>query len=227
MPESLSIVTSHFPAGAALVVGGGRFGRLAARRLGGWVGTVVEPRPSDELRGLGVPLLEQDGVQALQEALARPWPPRWIVPCLPRHLLADWLRLSLAPLRPRPMPLPSGLPHLAQVLPGPEHIWYLSLTDSLCPDDCPESGRICPKTGQCRGLPLFSRLGRLRLGRLSNGVLRSYQLAPGVGGLASREMLALRQRMASGGQWLVGAACRCHGVVQALELDPPRPGRAI
>jgi hypothetical protein len=73
---------------------------------------------------------------------------------------------------------------------------------------------------------LFTRLGRLRLENMNLGILRSHQLAPGVGGLASREMLELRGRMAAmGGSWLVATACRCHGVAQALELARPDRGR--
>jgi hypothetical protein len=54
------------------------------------------------------------------------------------------------------------------------------------------------------------------------GILRSHQLAPGVGGLAAKEMLELRQSVAqTGGAWLMGTACRCHGVVQAWSFSLP------
>ena len=44
------------------------------------------------------------------------------------------------------------------------------------------------------------------------GVLRSIQLAPGVGGLPVHEMLQLKQEVGRlGGEWLLATACRCHG----------------
>jgi hypothetical protein len=84
------------PAGPpdVLVIGGGRFGRLAARRLGRRVLAVVEPDPAPELREMGVRILQEDGPAAAFRFLKAPSPPAWIAPCLPRHLLWEWLRLE-------------------------------------------------------------------------------------------------------------------------------------
>lgn len=206
-----------------LILGGGRFGRLAAQRLGGRVLALAEVAPQPDLAGLGVPIWPLEAVAAANQALASPRPPAWLVPCVPLHFLAHWLLASLAGQGAYPLPVPrsaeAGLPLLGR---GQEGQLYLSLTDTLCPDDCPEPAHICPKTGQPRGLPLYQRLDALSLPGWGTGVLRSHQLAPGVGGLAAGEMLALRQRLArQGGRWLVGTACRCHGVLSGLELSPP------
>ncbi len=210
----------------ALVVGGGRAGRLALLRLGAKVSALVEPNPSQEVLAWGGEIIRQDGAAAVAQALEGEQPPRWVVPCLPRHLLLEWLCLSLAGQRPRLLSLPeTALPQAAQRMAGAQGAWYLSLTDTLCPDDCAEPARLCPKTGQERGLSLQRRLAGIKLPGFQVAVLRSYQLAPGVGGLLSSQMLKLRQRMSQlGGSWVLGTSCRCHGVAQALELDPPGGG---
>ena len=120
----------------------------------------------------------------------------------------------------RPREVPSRiLPPVATHMRGKQGEHYLSLADFLCPDDCPEPARECTVTGRPRGEPMYRRLGRIQSPGWRVGVLRSYQLAPGVGGRKSREMLELKGRLESrGGRWLLGAACRCHGVVHGLEL---------
>ncbi|MBI4800087.1 MAG: hypothetical protein HY794_15430 [Desulfarculus sp.] len=212
------------PGGDVLILGGGRFGRLAAQRLGGRVLALAEVAPAPDLAGLGVPVWPLEAVAAAQQALASPRSPAWLVPCVPVHFLVHWLLASLAGQGARPLPVPPevepGLPMLGR---GQEGQLFLSLTDTLCPDDCPEPASVCPKTGQPRGLPLYRRLMDLSLPGWGVAVLRSHQLAPGVGGLAASEMLALRQRLAGqGGRWLVATACRCHGVLSGLELSPSR-----
>jgi hypothetical protein len=208
--------------GEVVVVGGGRFGAMAAQRLGAAVALVVEPEPGPELAGLGVPVLRADGVAATAELLAGADPPSWLVPAAPIHLLARWLEHTLAGLSPRPAPLPrESLPEAALVVGEEGGPWWLSLADFRCPDDCPEPAEACTATGRPRGKPLHRRLAELRLPGWSMGVMRSLQLAPGVGGLPAGEMLALRQHMADrGGKWLAATACRCHGVAEGLELEP-------
>ena len=54
----------------------------------------------------------------------------------------------------------------------------------------------------------------------TTAVLRSHQLAPGVGGYRAAELLGLRDRLAAqGGDWLLATACRCHGVAGSLGLQ--------
>ncbi|MEM5787960.1 MAG: hypothetical protein AAGU11_11635, partial [Syntrophobacteraceae bacterium] len=51
-------------------------------------------------------------------------------------------------------------------------------------------------------------------------VLRSWQLAPGVGGFPVVRMNEMLATVASTpGKYLIGTSCRCHGVIDALEWD--------
>ncbi len=211
------------------MIGGGRFGRLALERLPGRVATVVEPEPDPALSALaarqGAALVVASGDAFLAQALGAPQPPRWVVPALPRHLLHDWLLLTLAGQDATALEVPAEvLPHVASLMPGGEGQWFLSLADFRCPDDCPEPAELCTHTGQPRGVSLFQRLASLHPPGWEVAVLRSRQLAPGVGGCLATEMLALRERIkAQGGDWLVATACRCHGVVSGLGLPDNRP----
>ncbi|MCB2226530.1 MAG: hypothetical protein KQH53_07605 [Desulfarculaceae bacterium] len=205
-----------------LVIGGGRFGRLALERLGAKVRALAEPRPGPELQELarrgGVELYREEGVPALRRALASDDPLAWVIPAIPRHLLADWLRAELG-AHPQETPL-AALPDLPSRIPAPDGGWFLSRADFLCPDDCPEPAGLCTATGQPRGENLFDRLARMTLPGHATAVVRSHQLAPGVGGYRASELLALRDRLAAqGGRWLVATACRCHGVINSLEMD--------
>lgn len=208
--------------GQAVVIGGGHFGALAVKRLPGRVSLVVEPQPSRELLSLGVPVRAADGIGELERLLTGPNPPRWIVPALPRHLLKDWLVGSLANQNPRQQTIPPEvLPEAGLVIAGDAGQYYLSVSNFTCPDDCPEPGELCTVTGEPRGVDMWRRLAAVAWPQGEVGVLRSRQLAPGVGGLLTREMLHLRQAIAErGGSWLLATACRCHGVVDAVAFDP-------
>lgn len=211
-----------------LVIGGGRFGRLALERLPGRVATVVEPKPDDALLALareqGAELVQASGVDLLAPALAAKQPPAWVVPALPRHLLYDWLLAELASQGARAVEVPEEvLPPVASVFRGEEGQLFVSLADFLCPDDCPEPPKLCTVTGKPRGEPLYQRLAGMSPSGWSVAVLRSRQLAPGVGGCLPGEMLQIKDQIgAQGGNWLVATSCRCHGVVSGLSL-PEKP----
>ena len=219
-----SLEPKNKPSRDILVIGGGRFGRLALERLPGRVATVVEPESDDGLLALahaqGVEVVRALGVDFLAPVLAGNQPPRWVVPALPRHLLHDWLLHELASQGAHAFEVPRAvLPPVASVFRGEEGQLFVSLADFLCPDDCPEPPKLCTVTGKPRGEPLYQRLSRMSPPGWNVAVLRSRQLAPGVGGCLPQEMLHIKQRIkAQGGAWLVATSCRCHGVVSGLSL---------
>ena len=203
-----------------MVIGGGRYGQIALKRLGSRAALVVEPDPAPELEGLGIPLWQTDGIEAARAMLASEHPPSYLIPTLPVHLLAVWLQKALADLGPRSLDIPADLLKGLDALQHPDHqVIYLSLADFMCPDDCSEPAEFCTVTGRPRGVPLFQRLRDLPLSGISLGIVRSHQLAPGVGGLNSSRMLELLNQVRdSGGRWLIATACRCHGVAHLVEF---------
>lgn len=210
------------------IIGGGRFGRLAADRLSRRRTppelVIVDPDES-RLAGLDAPgrtLAVADGVAFLVERLARRPAPDWVVPALPLHLAAEWLLARLGPgkLRRRAIPaeLEAALPHPFR---GESGDLYVSVADFICPDDCPEPADRCTATGRPREENLFDRLAALRRPERPVHVVRSHQLAPGVGGIRPARLAELLETVAgTPGPQAVGTACRCHGVVTALEAPP-------
>ncbi|MCF8062162.1 MAG: hypothetical protein K9M82_06575 [Deltaproteobacteria bacterium] len=115
---------------------------------------------------------------------------------------------------------------MRQALP---HTWIagdgsllVSYADFLCPEDCAEPEDGCTVTGEIRQ-PLYERLAALEVPGYEVQVIRSRQLAPGLGGYSAGDLRALQARVydAPGrGRWLIGTACRCHGTITGLEVKP-------
>ena len=85
--------------------------------------------------------------------------------------------------------------------------------------DCPEPAEICTFTGRPRGGTLFRDLAARTWPGFVMLVLRSRQLAPGLGGYRGRELLGLEDlARESAGPLLVATACRCHGVLHGLRF---------
>jgi hypothetical protein len=96
---------------------------------------------------------------------------------------------------------------------------YASNADFLCPDNCPEPEAICTHTGKPRPCNLYEKLGEVAAPPFRAIVVRSLQLAPGVGGYRPETLfqtLAAVQRVS--GPVLLSTACRCHGVMHAFTV---------
>ena len=63
-------------------------------------------------------------------------------------------------------------------------------------------------------------LKHLDLEGFGTHVIRSRQLAPGLGGYRFKELLDLREKMMAEepARWILATACRCHGVLTAFQL---------
>ena len=213
-----------------LILGSGKFGRLAVSRLTRQDATasflIVDCDPASlAVQGSspGYQQVQAEAITFLVQHLGGDARWDWIIPMVPVHTVFHWLVAGpLAQSGWQPAAVPEAV---AQLVPGaqrgPEGELYLSRAQHLCPDDCAEP-QVCPVTGEVRG-PLHRELASLRLPGYQIKVLPSQQLAPGVGGHPPGQLLDLaRDLKAHTGKILIATACRCHGVVHGLTL-PGRP----
>ncbi len=211
-----------------LILGAGRFGRLALERLGALdpqaVFWVVDRRAPalDAARDLAPATthwLEAEAGAFLAEGLKNTGAWDWLIPAIPEHVAFSWLQQG--PLAGKGWIVQEAPARLATLTPvavrGREGELYLSRARHLCPDDCAEP-QVCPATGEPRETPLYEELAALEMPGFRTAVIPSLQLAPGVGGFSPGRLTALAQDLAGlAGKVLIATACRCHGVVHALE----------
>jgi hypothetical protein len=83
-----------------------------------------------------------------------------------------------------------------------------------------EPEEFCTITGEKRETPLFELIDAITSDEFQTEVIRSKQIGPGIGGYAWGELLDLKERVVEKktGKWLIGTACRCHGIVSAFEI---------
>jgi hypothetical protein len=209
-----------------LILGNGKFGRLALRRLArqdaaaSFVGVDRDPAV------LAVPLdgvpdwtrVQAEAIAFLVQHLGGDGRWDWIIPMVPVHVAFHWLLAGpLAGSAWQPEAVPEAL---AGLIPGarrgPQGELYLSRAQHICPDDCAEPA-VCPVTGESRDLPLHQELASLNLAGYEIRVIPSQQLAPGVGGYPPGRLLDLARDLgALKGNVLIATACRCHGVIHGL-----------
>jgi hypothetical protein len=207
------------------IIGAGRFGRLAVERITrhitGATITVVEDNPTD-FDIPGVTTVREDGIGWLYRMLNEDSHVDMIVPAIPIHVAAEWLKLKLAKEFEMdainiPEPWLAKLPNTVR---GKNGQMFVSHADFICPDNCPEPKKICTYTGKSRPMDLFRLLGNFKMSNVFPIVLRSYQLLPGVGGLYPPDLLDAVDiaRKNSHLVLMISTACRCHGVADFLWL---------
>jgi hypothetical protein len=208
------------------ILGAGRFGSLAVERIlehrrnPTLVVVDLETDMLDELRGFEVEiivgnaidfLLEQPGVGS-----------EWVVPAIPMHVAFAWLSKELVKeAEIVPVDVPLALVHR---VPNPVHGKDGSLCTSLatfrCPDNCEEPEERCSVTGEQRQGNLFDLIRTFQLQGYLTLVIRSHQLAPGVGGYRlSALWRLLKEARSTDKSIIVATACRCHGIVNALRWE--------
>ncbi len=222
-----SHLSEPLPRDACLIIGAGHFGHRAIKLLS------EESRPllvvdvnEACLAGAGGPGLRWipcDGIRFLVNNHHLLNPGNIIVPAIPLHLAFEWLKRYLGEkYKVEKISVPpearGPLPHTWE---GSEGSLLVSYADFVCPDNCPEP-EYCTVTGERRDRPLFQLLRNLTLPGFRTLVIRSHQLAPGLGGYKVADLTDAAARVAQGGagKWLLGSACRCHGVLTAMEVRP-------
>jgi hypothetical protein len=208
------------------ILGGGKFGQLALDRVGhhlpGVEITLVDNRQEVEA-ARGVTVVYGDGISWLVDHMRREDAPDMVIPSLPVHMVAEWLKLRCyKKYKASAVSLPD---RLAAALPHPmrdgDSRLYLSHADFLCPDNCGEPELICTHTGRKREENMFDLIGKLDYPPFTSLVIRSYQLLPGVGGIYPVDMWDLLDCLPAffGRPLLLATACRCHGVADGLQFE--------
>ena len=224
--QGCRIISDEFMA-SYLILGAGKFGLLALRRLAeqdrGARFLVIDRRASAlaEARTLevGAELLADESIPYLAAHLGPEPPWDWLIPMVPVHVAYGWLLEGpLAGKGWEPVDVPQDLEDLAALATrGLTGELYLSRARLLCPDDCDEP-LVCPATGEERQKPLFLKLAEASRPGLPILVVASRQLAPGVGGYSPLQLVELAETVAeASGPVLVATACCCHGVVHGLK----------
>jgi hypothetical protein len=207
------------------ILGAGRFGRLAVERLLARREpphlVVVDQNP-DKLLLLGdrpVERVNQDVLGFLSANLEEG--PDWIVPAVPIHVAFVWLSAELAgvgqvEILPVPITVDAQVPNAWRDGKGGV---YTSVATFRCPDNCREPRDRCTATGLRRADNLFAMLAGIRVFGSVSLVVRSHQLAAGVGGYRPSALRHLLRGAEAARQLvLVATACRCHGVIHALRF---------
>ncbi|MDM8522443.1 potassium transporter [Desulfococcaceae bacterium HSG8] len=210
------------------IIGSGHFGLNALRILSGnnekrhFV--LVDPVRKN-LEQPNCTLEQADGAAFLAQHLYPGSEPDWIIPALPVHLAAEWCLLRMGREQLWRISLPEIKPLLPNPVRGEAGDIYVSHATFRCPDDCAEPRRTCTVTGKSRKQNMFDILKDIRFPLFQSLVIRSFQLAPGVGGYAPGQLFELLNQVKNArNDLLISTACRCHGVVTGLrrfECAPP------
>jgi len=209
------------------ILGAGHFGALAAKRISKRnVGKSIlvvdeDPEKLKELQELPVRTHEEDALNFLVDNFSDP--AEWIVPAVPIHVAFGWLMEELKKngISVERIDVPG---EVDDQVPNPyrmtQKTLYASFADFVCPDNCSEPEDICTKTKEPRKGNLFEVLAKIEVPGYQPVVLRSHQLAPGVGGYTPEAMRKVYDQVtAKPGKYFVATSCRCHGVIDALKWE--------
>jgi len=208
------------------ILGAGHFGSLAAKRI------LQEERdcnllvvdrdaePLDDLKDKPLKVIKQEALDFLSAHHGTGH--EWIVPAIPEHVAFSWLRRQLTKDGTvTPLAAPSVVD---QQIPNPmrtkEGVLYTSFATFRCPDDCDEPEEMCSVTRERRETNLFELIQKIEVPGYKTLVVRSHQLAPGVGGYQLSTLWRLLEAARSSKKnILVATACRCHGVINGLRFN--------
>ena len=146
-----------------------------------------------------------------------------IVPALPLHLAAEWLKGVLSDQNTSCYPV--NIPdELLEKFPHPirqnSSQVVVSHADFICPAHCREPENICTYTGKKRPTPLFKIIDNIEHMPFVPLVIKSRQFAQGVGGFFPEDLWKLYRHAISTPKTLllIGTACKCHGIIDGLMI---------
>jgi len=208
------------------ILGAGRFGQIAVERIIRHIPhatLIVVDQKSSTMDGKNITTIREDGIKWLNRMLDPNASVDMIIPAIPVHVAADWLKLNLKHLfHIQSLPIKdSWLTRLPHAMLGTAGQAFVSHADFICPDNCPEPVNICTHTGKPRPMDLFRLLARLDADDLLPIVIRSHQLLSGVGGIYPADLVSALETVCNNSHraMMIATACRCHGVVEFMRLE--------
>lgn len=200
------------------IIGAGLFGRLAVKRLQKNFHLVIvdiDKRQLNAIEDSNITLEQGDGVQYLADNLCPETKVDWIIPTLPVHLAWEWSqkKVGIHSLTTRIITdeIDPLLPHSVR---GSQSQIYVSHADFICPDNCIEPDHFCTYTKKPRKKDMYLLLESLSFRGYQPLVIKSRQLAPGIGGYRPADLFNLSDKIEqTKGELLICTACRCHGVI--------------
>jgi hypothetical protein len=209
------------------IIGCGKFGLKAAETLSKTDSsnkvTIIEKQGAAcrQLERLGFEVVCSDAIQFLERNLTSTHFPDWIVPAVPLHLAHEWIKAKIsAKYTIEKIVIPQDLfKALPNPIKGESGQLFISIADFQCPASCDEPADICTCTGKPRTMVLHEYLKSIQIEDFTSVVIRSHQLAPGVGGYTPADLYdALDQIRNTQSPVLLSTACSCHGVMNAFHL---------
>ncbi len=222
----MTVVQDELPSPIEIfwVLGCGKFGRRAVRHLRKAAPTskiiVVDRQPVKDLPN-DIDIVCADGVEWLAENFTPDADVSKIIPALPVHLAAEWLKKKLSE-KNRFVRSIEIFDEQLQQLPNPVRLSrsraVISHADFLCPPYCSEPDDICTFTQKQRPPSLYHILETKVYGNFVPLILKSRQFFPGVGGFFPEDLRKLfdHAQLLSDTPLLIGTACRCHGIVDGI-----------
>ncbi|MFV0436006.1 MAG: hypothetical protein ACK5PS_01235 [Desulfopila sp.] len=220
-PSEIMATTSE----SIWILGYGKFGQRAVTLLteaGTAPGrvTVIDHRLPDRLPQ-AVHFIQAEGVRWFIDNFQRTSDVDRVIPALPVHLAAEWVKARLMAQNQtvQPLPVPE---RVIQLLPNPYRIsadtYALSHATFRCPDNCDEPEQFCTVTGKSRATPVYTLVEELTLDGLVTLALQSRQFAPGLGGFYVDDLWKLLEELQRHipADILLCTACKCHGIVNGL-----------
>ncbi|MFC1885212.1 hypothetical protein ACFL2O_10625 [Thermodesulfobacteriota bacterium] len=216
------------PENSIFIIGGGHFGQRAARLLSKELSPEVvfvvdvDEKCLSDLDDLRINKIKDDGIDFLIGNHPSLDPDCTIVPAIPVHLAFEWLKKFIQEgYCIEKMPIPEEITGLLPNMQCTDDGSVLtSYADFLCPDDCPEP-EFCTVSGERRQKPLYELMGDLKPQGFGVCVIRSRQIAPGLGGYKVSDLTETAKRTTEPGfeKWLLGTACKCHGILKAFKVE--------
>lgn len=204
------------------IIGSGYFGRLAIERLRQnnadtqLIIVDIHNNPLEKVLNENIDRIHQDGIEYLVKNLDLGLLD-WIIPAAPIHLAAEWCLRKLSHPFKR-IYIPDGIEQfLPSSMRGKNQDIYVSHATFRCPDSCDEPEEFCTVTRKPRKENMFTILLKPMIENYTPIVIRSHQLAPGIGGYQPKQLWeALEKIKKSTTPVLLSTACRCHGVITGI-----------